>query len=64
MALLQRVLEDHEVATTEDAITSLEMLAQEYLLQDGESPLLTFRRLIVTRRLFDNCYEAASPACI
>jgi hypothetical protein len=36
MARLQEILADHEIDNAEDATVSLEMLAKEYLLQDGD----------------------------
>jgi len=35
MALLQQILVDHDITNVEDATASLEMLAKDYLLQDG-----------------------------
>jgi hypothetical protein len=37
MALLQQILADHDITNVEDATLSLEMLAKDYLLQDGQS---------------------------
>ena len=35
MTLLQQILVEHEITSVEDAMVSLEMLAKDYLLQDG-----------------------------
>lgn len=36
MALMQQILADHDINNVEDATVSLEMLAKDYLLQDGQ----------------------------
>jgi hypothetical protein len=64
MALLQQIMIDHDIGTIEDATISLEMLAKEYLEQDGMLVVSFVNSISNGERLFHYCHKATPSASL
>lgn len=62
LKFLLGILEEHAIAQ-EDVVSSLDIIAQEYLNQDGRPSILLLQSAIAidtSLRLLNDCYKAAS----